>query len=207
FTGSFGVQPNTNANVRFDADFFRSANGLLKLFQLFDNNDNRLAKFAPKQRNTNESRIFVTVADDQAFRILVHGERSDEFRFAAGFQSEVKLQAGIDNLFDDFPQLVDLDRENAAIFIAITELRHRGLKGAINRFDAVPEQILKPDYQRKAEPTVASFVYNFENVDATAVFLEWTRLDVPGGVDGKVTATPSLHIVSGDSGLNVPLGF
>src|SRR5207248_6016340 len=122
-------------------------------------------------------------------------------------QSEVKLQAGIDNLFDDFAQLVDLDRENASIFIAITELRHRGLKGAINRFDAVPEQILKPDYQRKTESTVARFVYDLEKVDATAVFLEWTRLDVPCGINCKVTAAPSLHIVSGDSGLNVPLGF
>src|SRR5439155_23954789 len=156
--------------------------------------------FAPEQRNTNESRIFVPVADDQAFRVLVHGERGDQFRFAAGFQSEVKLQAGIDNLFDDFAQLVDLDRENASIFIAITELRHRGLKGAINRFDAVPEQILKPDYQRKTESTVARFVYDLEKVDATAVFLEWTRLDVPCGINCKVTAAPSLHIVSGDSG-------
>jgi hypothetical protein len=75
--------------------------------------------------------------------------------------------------------LVDLDRENAAIFIAITELGHRGLKGAINRFDAMPEQILKPDYQRKCEPTLARFVYDFEKVDATAVLLEWTGLDVP----------------------------
>ena len=123
FAGAFAVQAHANADVRFDADFFRSANGLLKLFQFFDDNDDRFAEFAAKQRNANESGIFVAVADDQALRVLVHGERGDQFRFAAGFEPEVKLLAGIDNLFDDFAQLIDLDRENAAILIAITELQ------------------------------------------------------------------------------------
>ena len=75
---------------------------MLKLFQFFDNNDDRFTELAAEERNANERGIFVAVADDQAFRILVHGERGDEFGFAAGFETEMKLLAGVDNLFDDF---------------------------------------------------------------------------------------------------------
>ena len=44
----------------------------------------------------------------------------------------MKLFACIDDLFDDFAQLVDLDRENAALVILIAKLRDRALKCAIN---------------------------------------------------------------------------
>src|SRR5207249_9829714 len=127
---------------RFDADFFLYSDGLLKLFQFCNNNDDRFTEFAAEERNANERGIFIAVADDQTFRILVHGERGDQFGLAAGFETEMKLLAGVDNLFDNFAQLVDLDREDAAILVAITELRHRSLKCAVDRFDAVPQPIL-----------------------------------------------------------------
>ena len=69
----------------------------------------------PSKRDANEGAILVTVANDQALRILVHGQRGDQFRFAAGFETKMKLLAGIDDFLDHFAQLIDLDRENAAI--------------------------------------------------------------------------------------------
>src|SRR5437870_10376492 len=171
FARAFAIQASTNTDERFDADLVRNANGLLEFFQLFGNNDDRFAKFPTEKCNANESWIFVAVADDQALRILLHRERGDQFRFAARFEAKVKLLACVDDFFDHFAQLIDLDRKNAAIFVLITELRHRRPKDTINRFDAVPQQILKSDYERKPKVSRARFINNLEEDDRTAVFL------------------------------------
>ena len=79
----------------------------------------------------------------------MHRERSDELWFASSFQTEVKLQTGIDYFFNHFAQLIDLDRKNAAILTFVAELSDRVLKREIDRFHAVAEQILKPDNERE----------------------------------------------------------
>ena len=68
----------------------------------------------------------------KALGIFLHRERGHEFWLAARLESKIKLFACIDDLFDDFAQLVDLDRKNAAIMILIAELRDRALKCAVN---------------------------------------------------------------------------
>src|SRR5213079_972672 len=57
FARAFAGQTDTNANERLDPNFLGSPNSLLKLFQLFDHDDNLLVQFAPQQRNPNKSRI------------------------------------------------------------------------------------------------------------------------------------------------------
>src|SRR3984893_15026804 len=151
FTGAFAIKPDTNANVRFDADFLGRANRLLELLEFFDDNDNRFAQLPAEQRDPNVGAVFIAVADDKALRVFVHGESSHQFRFTAGFQTEMKLLAGIDNLFNHFAQLNDLDRKNAAILTAIIEFGHGALKCAIDRFDAMTQQILKANDEGKAE--------------------------------------------------------
>jgi len=98
--------------------------------------------------------------------------------FAACFESKMKLFAGIDDLFDDFAQLVDLDRKNAAIMILIAELRDCALKCAINCFNPVPEQILEPNQQRKTEVSGTRFVDDFQQIDGTTIILQRPRFDV-----------------------------
>ena len=112
---------------------------MLELFGLFHNDDDRFPKFATKEGDANESRILVAVADDQTLRIFVHGQRRNQFRLAAGFQAKMKLLTRVDDFFNDFAQLIDLDRKNTAISIAIAELGYRALKGVVNRLDTVPE--------------------------------------------------------------------
>src|SRR4029077_2320627 len=119
----------------------------------------------------------------------------------------MKLLAGIDDLFDHLAQLVDFNRENAAIFVAVTELAHGSLKRAVNRFDSVTQQILKPDDKRETEPPIAGLIDNGKDVDGAPVFLQRPRHDVAGAINGKVIATPSIDVVSGDGGLDVPLSF
>src|SRR5438874_5020991 len=149
FARTLAVQPETNADVRFDPHFFRGADCLFEFLEFFDNNDDRFAKLASEQRDPNKGAIFVTITDDEALRILVHGERGDQLRLTPGFQAEMKLLAGIDNFFDYFAQLIDLDRNNSAVTIAITKFGDRIFKSAIDRFDAVSQEVLKPNDERK----------------------------------------------------------
>ena len=119
----------------------------------------------------------------------------------------MKRLAGIDDLFDHFAQLIDFDRENAAVFTAIVEFRDRVFESAVNRFDAVPEQILKADDKWKGEPARTRFVNDFKNGNGGSILPQRLRNDVAIGVDGKVTGSPTLDVVGGVCRLQVPIVF
>jgi hypothetical protein len=149
FARAFAVKADANADMRFHADFLCRADRLLELFELFGNDDHLFSELATQQRDTDERRVLIAIANDETFRVLVHCQRGDQFRLAPGFETEVKLLTGIDNFFDNFAQLIDLDRKNSAIFIFVAKLRDRVLECAINRFDTVAKQILKSDHERE----------------------------------------------------------
>src|SRR5205823_8229355 len=128
FAGTFAVQADANPDHRLDADFFRGFDRLFELLEFFNDDDNELAKFPAEQCDSNKRLVLVAVADDQTLGVLVHRERGDQFRFAARFQSEMELLASIDNLFDDFAELIDLNRKDTAILTPITEFGDRILK-------------------------------------------------------------------------------
>ena len=71
----------------------RRANRLHELLELLDDDDDLLAELAAEQRDSDEGAILVAVADDQALRVLVHRERREQLRFAAGLEAEVKRLA------------------------------------------------------------------------------------------------------------------
>src|SRR6266478_9079413 len=171
FARAFAIQTSTNTNIGFEADLLRRANDLLQLFEFFRDDNNRLAKFAAKQRDANKSGIFIAVADDQALRVFLHGKRGNQFRLAACFEPKVKLFARIDNFLDDLAQLIDFDGKNAAILIEITEFSDRALKCAIDRFNAVPEQILKSNQQWKTKVSGARLIDYCQKIDGTAAIL------------------------------------
>src|ERR1700737_3408813 len=135
FSAAFAVKPNTDADVRFHTNFLGGADRLLQLFEFLDDDNGRLAKLSTKERDANVSFVLVAVADDEALRVLVHGERSDQLWFAPGSEAEMNLLPGIDNLFDHFAQLVDLDRKNTTIISSIIKLAHGGLKRGFASFD------------------------------------------------------------------------
>src|SRR5439155_9985590 len=171
FACAFAIQTSTNTNVGFAVDLLRCANDLLQLFEFFRDDNDRLAKLAAKQCNANKSGIFIAVADDQALRVFLHGKRGNQFRLAACFEPKVKLFARIDNFLDDLAQLIDFDGKNAAILIEITEFSDRALKCAIDRFNAVPEQILKSNQQWKTKVSGARLIDYCQEIDGTAAIL------------------------------------
>src|ERR1700716_3140323 len=110
----------------------------------------------------------------------------------------------IDDLLHDLSELIDFDRKNAAIRTAISKFRDRALKGTVDRFDSVPKEILKSQNERKTKAARARFAYDFENINRAAIVLQRAHLDVAVTVNGEVVATPTIDVVSGNSGLNVP---
>ena len=91
--------------------------------------------------------------------------------------------------------------------ILVTELCHRVLKRGVDRLNPVPQQILKPDDEREAEAAIPRFVYDFENIDRAAFFLKGAHLDIADAVDRKIAGAPAIDVVSGNSGVNIPLGL
>ena len=207
FARAFAVQAHPDANQRLDPDFLGGPDGLLELFQLFNHDDDQLAQFAPHKCDPNKGRILVAIANNQTFRVLVHGQGSDQLRLASRLQAEVKSLAGVNDLFDHFTQLIDFDREDTAVFSSVIEFRNCGLEGSIHRFDAVPEQILKADDEGKGEPARARFVHHFENGNVAPVFLKRLGYHVAVRVDGKVTGSPTFDVVGGVCRLQVPIVF
>ncbi len=137
----------------------------------------------------------------------MHRQCRHQFRFASSFQPEMKLLASIDNFFNHFAQLIDLDRENTAILVPIAEFSDRRLKCPIDRFHAMPEQVLKPHDQREPKAARPRFIHHFEKVDRAAIFLKWFGDDIAIRVDREITASPPIDVVGGDGGLEVPVVF
>jgi hypothetical protein len=135
--------------VRFHADFLCRVDCLLELFEFLGNDDHLLIELTTQQRDADERCVFVAIANNETFWILVHRQRGDQFRLTSRLETKMKLLTGIDNFFNDFAQLINLDRKNTAILILVTELCYRLLKCPVYRFDTVPEQILKSDDQRE----------------------------------------------------------
>src|SRR5437762_13957180 len=75
FARAFAVKADANADVRFHADFICRADLLLDLFELFVNDVHLLVVLSSKHLDADERRLLITVANDDAFRILMHCQR------------------------------------------------------------------------------------------------------------------------------------
>src|SRR5206468_1289742 len=125
FSRAFAVKTHANSDVRFHPDFFCCTDCLLELFEFLGNDDHLLTELTTQQRDADEGCVFVAIANNETLGILVHRQRGDQFRLTSGFETKMKLLTGIDNFFNDFAQLINLDRKNTAILILVPELCHR----------------------------------------------------------------------------------
>src|SRR5262245_54100113 len=161
FSRAFAMQSYPDPDVGLDAHFLCNPQRLFQFLQFFDNYHDRLAETTAKHGRPDKGSVLVAVANNKALGVLVHRKRGDQLRLAARFKTEMKLRTSVDNLFDHLAQLIHLDRKDAAILVAITELLHGRVKGAVDRFDPMAQQILKPQDKRKTEAALACFVDHF----------------------------------------------
>ncbi len=59
------------------------------------------------------------------------GQHGQQFRLGAGLQAEVKRLAEVENLLDDVPLLIDLDRIDAAVLALVVVFADGGLEGVV----------------------------------------------------------------------------
>src|SRR5206468_4544134 len=72
FPSAFAVKTNANSDVRFHADFLCRADCLLELFEFLGNDDHFLTELTTEQRDADKRSVFIAIANNEAFGILVH---------------------------------------------------------------------------------------------------------------------------------------
>ena len=195
FSRALALEAHPQADQRLDADLPRHLEDGREFLELLDDHEDFLPQLPAHERVLDEEVILVAVADDKALGVRVKRQGGHEFRLAAGFESEMVRGAGVDDLLDDLTQLVDLDRENAAINILVIGLADRVGERPVDPLDAVPQQILEPDQQREYQATGPRFVDDLHDVDPRSPLLHRLDLDVAPVVDRKIAGTPPVDVV------------
>ncbi len=198
-------KPHADADHRLHSDLARDAQNFVQLLDFLHHEHDLLAELAPEQRRLDEKRILVSVADDQRFLVAVNRERRDQLRLAPGLEADVVQRARVHDLLHHFAELVHLDRKNAAITPAISRLLDRRRECLADRLDAMPQQILKTQHHRKAQPVLAPrLVDDFHDVDRRRRIARRRHLDIAARIDRKIAESPAVDIVERSGGGNIP---
>ena len=205
FARSARVQTHAETDERLDVHLAGNFHDLPQFLDLLDDQDNLLAKLAAQERVLDEDGVLVAVANDDAFRVTVDRQRSEEFRLAAAFQAEMKIVASVEDFLHHLTQLVDLDREYAAVRLLVARLGDGTGKRLADRLHAVPQKVLEPDDEREPETLFARLVDDRHHVNGRALIHQRRDLRVPLGVDREITRTPTVDVVSGSGGWDVPV--
>ena len=138
--------------------------------------------------------VLVAVADDERLGVLVEGEGDHELGLGAGFEAEVVVLAGVEDLLDDLAELVDLDGEDAAVFTLVGLLGDGLAEGFVEVDDAVAEQVLEADDHGGLQAHAERLFHDVHDADGTAVA---QRLDgdLAIGIDLVMAGTPAFEAV------------
>ena len=169
-----------------------------EFLQLFHDKDHRFPELAAKQGISNKVRVFIAVADDEAFRVCVHGQRGKQLGLAAGFDAKMPWRPGIKNLLYNFAQLVDFDGKNPAVHATVPHLGNRLSKRKVNRLHTIAEQIVEPHDERKGQMPRSGLLHNLHQIDLVAVALR-AHNNMSFLVDSEVSTAPAVNIVKRDS--------
>jgi hypothetical protein len=134
----------------------------------------------------------------------LQGQPGEQFRLAADLESEIEWLARIQNFFNHFAQLVDLNRKDTAILALIVELGDRAPKCEIYRFDPVPENILKTNQQWKFQAARLGLLDDIRQIHRSACVLQWFGDHAPPFADIKILRTPAVNVVQIASLLDIP---
>ena len=96
---------------------------------------------------------------------LVTARTASSSGLLPGLQAEIERLAEVEDLLDDVPLLIDLDRVDAAVLAAVAVLLNRSLKGGVNLADAVAEDVGEPQEDRKLDAAGLELVDQFFQVD------------------------------------------
>ena len=132
------------------------------------------------------------------------GEAGKEFGLTADFESKVEGFACVQNLFDNLPHLVDLDRENATVGAFVAGRFDRFGKSFVDGADAVTKKIVKANEERVVETAFPSPGGDFDQIDFSSLGVQGANCHVSGGVYAKVAAAPARDSIGLESTIDGP---
>ncbi len=128
----------------------------------------------------------------------------EQFRLAADFEAKIIRLARVQDFLHHLAQLVHLDGKHAAKLSLIIELRDGTLERLVQRLDAVAQNVLEPDEQRKLQPARLRLLDHIGQIHRHARVLQRPRHDVSGVVDVVILRAPAMDVVKRARRLDVP---
>ncbi len=186
-----GLEFCAETDHRLHARLGGEADDVVQFGKLLDDKDDFFAEFAAEEHEADVIVILVAVADDQALVALVHGEGDHQLGLGAGLEAVVEILARGDDLIDNLAELVDLDREHAAVFTPVAFLLDGLAEHFVELHDAMAQQVLEPDDHRRLQAHAEGLVDDIEHADAAAVGAR-LHADAALGIHGVVAGTPAL---------------
>ena len=201
---AFGEQPRANAEQRLDAELLGDVDDLPELLEFLDHHDDFLAQLDAEHGHLDELGVLVAVANDQAAHLALQRQSGEQFRLAAHLEAEIERLARVEDFLDHFAKLVDLDGKHAAVFALVIELGDGTAEREVDGLDAVPQDVLKPDQQRKLQPAPLGLLDHVREVHRHAGVLQRPRDDVSSFVNVEILRPPALDVVEVAGRLDVP---
>ena len=97
--------------------------------------------------------ILKAVTDDGGITTVGQRHHRKKFWLRASFKTELKRFAEIENLFNDLPLLINLDRVDATVLAFVIELFNRFLEGSMDFRNTMAQNISKANKDGKLDAT------------------------------------------------------
>ena len=204
--GAAGRQLDAHADRLADVELLHVLDDQLQLAELLDDRDDVLAELAGQHGHLDELVVLEAVADDRrAVAAVGQGQHGEQLGLGAGLQAEAVRLAEVEDLLDDLPLLVDLDRVDAAVPALVAELGDRLLEGVGDLADAVAEDVGEAQQDRQLDAAVLELIDQLLEVDGLVGVLVRVDGDVALVVDAEVALAPVADAVGIDRVLHGPL--
>ena len=132
------------------------------------------------------------------------GEHGQQLGLRAGLDPEMVRLAKIEDLLDDVPLLVDLDRINAAIAPLIIVLANGRAEGIVDLADAMAEDVREPQQDRQLNAALLELIDQLLQVDRLAGILVGMNRHVPLGIDPEIILAPVANAVRFQGIIDLP---
>ena len=164
-----------------------------------------MAQLLAHQGEAHELFVLVAVADDEVVGRLRNAENCLELRLAATLQSHTVRLAKLEDLFDDVPLLIHLDRVHRRIAARIRELGSRLVEARRQGLDAGAKNVREAQQHRHRNALLLEIHGDVVQIDLVLRAL-LVRLydDVAARIDVEKAATPALDIIEGARGVDAP---
>ena len=142
-----------------------------------------LTQSSGQDRRFDVSAILVAIADQQGIRVFGEREGDQKFSLAPRLQSEIPAIAAVHKMLHHMSLLVALDREDALIRTVVGVVGNGALKGSVETFQPIFEDVIETDEQRGAEVACLQTLQQLHQVQRSPTVSTRLNHDMSFGVD------------------------